>query len=214
MEIEVKYALPSEETTDAIWSDKKLLEISDTASSEVLPFCAVYYDTEDRALSTAKLTLRVRSEGTDTFATMKWGGSSRKGLHKRQEINVPVDPKTRAIPADPAFGIQPDISWFSDTEIGEKLSELCAGKKLVPAVTMRFTRRRRRVFFEGNTLELALDCGEMTGAKGSLPILEMELEHCEGPDPESVKKLGDELAAKYGLFPENRSKYSRGRTLV
>ena len=29
-----------------------------------------------------------------------------------------------------------------------------------------------------------------------------------------VAAAADELAAKYGLFPENRSKYSRGRTLV
>ena len=206
MEIEVKYALPSEDIIDAVWNDEELSAMAQNGTSEILPFHAVYYDTEDRALRTAKLTLRVRSEGDTAFATMKWGGSSRKGLHRRQEVNVPVSAKLADCPPSPAL--------FADTEKGEELKALCEGKQLVPAVDMQFTRRRRRICYEGNVLELALDCGVMTGPKGVLPILEMELEHYEGPDPKTVKKLGDELAEKYGLIPENRSKYSRGLTLT
>ena len=206
MEIEVKYALPSEDLIEAIWNDEELSAMTENGTSEILPFHAVYYDTEDRVLRAAKLTLRVRSEGDTAFATMKWGGSSRKGLHRRQEVNVPLSAELADCPPSPAL--------FAGTEKGEELSALCEGRQLVPAVDMQFTRRRRRICYEGNVLELALDCGVMTGPKGVLPILEMELEHYEGPDPKSVKKLGDELAAKYGLIPENRSKYSRGLTLT
>ena len=206
MEIEVKYAVPYAGVIEEIWNDPQLEKITEDGSAERLPFCAVYYDTEDKALRRAKLTLRVRSEGDTAFATMKWGGSSRKGLHKRQEVNVPVAAENAGDP--------PDAALFADTEKGARLAELTEGKTLVPAVIMEFTRCRKRIVYEENTIELALDAGEMKGPKGTLPIQEMELEHYAGPDPLSVKKLGDELAAKYGLVPENRSKYSRGLTLV
>ena len=213
MEIEVKYALPAEETADAIWKDSDLLVISDTASSEILPFLAVYYDTEDRALRKAKLTVRLRSEGSKVFATAKWGGSSKKGLHKREEINIPLPKSAESLRQEPR-SMPPDASTFAGTEIEAQLRSLTEGKTLVPLVVMEFTRSRRKLAYEENTIELALDRGIIKGSAGCLPILEMELEHLQGPDPGCVKKLGDELAAKYGLFPENRSKYSRGLTLT
>ena len=205
MEIEVKYAVPDTELIEKIWNDPKLEKITEDGSAERLPFRALYYDTEDKALRAAKLTLRVRSEGDTAFATMKWGGKTRKGLHKRQEVNVPVCIEKALDP--------PDAALFADTEKGAELAALTEGKTLAPAVVMEFRRSRKRLIFEGNTIELALDLGEIKGPKGVLPIQEMELEHLAGLDPLSVKKLGDELAAKYGLIPENRSKYSRGLTL-
>jgi len=206
MEVEVKYSVPSADILESIWGDKYLLDISDNSSSERLPFFAVYYDAPGLLLRHRGISLRVRSEGDGAFATIKWGGSSKNGLHVREEVNIPVSADSVCCPPDPAL--------FAQTEKGEELKEITMGSSLEPVLTMKFTRSRRRLSYEGNIIELALDKGEMINAKGTVPIQEMELEHFAGPDRGSVKKLGDELAERFGLSPENRSKFSRGLELV
>ncbi len=206
MEVEVKYALPSEEMLENIWNDSSLAEISDMVSSERLPFLAVYYDTDDMALRQACYTLRSRSEGNTAFTTVKWGGESKGALHKREEINIATDPEK--------VGQAPDIEMFKGSSAYKDLKRLTKGRKLQPILTMDFTRSRRRLNYEGNIIELALDTGKIITDKGNAPILEMELEHYAGPDEDSVRELGGKIAEKYGLLPEPRSKYSRGLKLL
>lgn len=206
MEVEVKYALPSEETLESIWNDSALEEISDMASSERLPFLAVYYDTKNMALRNARYTLRARSEGNTAFATVKWGGSSEGALHKREEINVTIDPDT--------VSQAPDIQIFKGSSAYRELRSLTRGRKLQPILTMDFTRSRRRLTYMDNIIELALDTGSIATDNGTVPILEMELEHYAGPDEDSVRELGGMIAEKYGLTEDSRSKYARGLMLL
>ena len=206
MEVEVKYALPSEETLESIWNDSILEEISDMMSSERLPFLAVYYDTKNMALRNARYTLRARSEGDTAFATVKWGGASEGALHRREEINVAIDVEK--------VGQAPDIQIFKGSSAYRELRQLTRGRKLQPILTMDFTRSRRRLNYMGNIIELALDKGKIITENGTAPILEMELEHYAGPDEDSVRELGRRIAEKYGLTEESRSKYSRGLMLL
>ena len=206
MEVEVKYAVPSSEVIDRIWNDRTIINISDPATLEKVPLFAVYYDTEDKSLRKRHYTIRARSEGPAAFATVKWGGSSSGAMHKREEINIPIDPQ-KIIEA-------PSVDLFAGSAAYKDLKELTDGKPLVPVLVMRFTRSRMRLTFEGNIIELALDLGNIETANGSTPICEMELEHFAGPNENSVKKLGDHIAEKYSLRPEPRSKYSRGLALL
>ena len=206
MEVEVKYALPSEDVLESIWNDSELEQISDMKSSERLPFLAVYYDTKNMALRRAHYTLRARSEGNTAFATVKWGGATQGALHKREEINVAID----AEKVEEA----PDVRLFNGSVAYEELKRLTENAALQPILTMEFTRSRRRLTYKDNIIELALDIGKIVTDNGSAPILEMELEHYAGPDEDSVNELGQKLAEKYGLTEESRSKFSRGMNLL
>ena len=206
MEVEIKYALPSEETLENIWNDSAIEEISDMMSSERLPFLAVYYDTGKLSLRKAHYTLRARSEGNTAFATVKWGGGSQGGMHRREEINVAIDPEK--------VNEAPDVQIFKGSSAYKELRRLTRNSRLKPILTMDFTRSRRRLEYKGNIIELALDTGSIITDAGTCPILEMELEHYAGPDEDSVKELGQKIAEKYGLTEESRSKYSRGLKLL
>ena len=206
MEIEVKYALPSPQILEAIWTDPKISALADPSSEERLPFNAVYYDTPALDLRRSRFTLRQRSEGSTAFATVKWGGSHEGPLSRRQEINVPVDPQHIAD--------APSADLFRGSDVYGRLKDLIRNQELIPVLRVFYTRSRKRLTFEGNVMELALDEGSVETGFGNVPILELELEHYAGPDEDSVQKLGARIAAEYGLEPELRSKYSRGIKLI
>jgi len=168
MELEMKYAVPSKETADQIWTAMTGSELCDPASAETLVMKAVYFDTEDGILSDNNVTFRVRAEGETTFATLKWGGSSSNGFHERQEINVPVNGET-------CF-IQPPTDLFRESLEGLQLMELIKDRKLINLLEMRFLRRRARLTYNGTMMELAVDTGSIITDKGEIPILETELE--------------------------------------
>ena len=202
MEVEVKYALRSSLVLESIWEDPKIAELSDPDTAETLPFTAFYFDTPSADLRNRHFTLRARSEGSPAFATVKWDGSHDGPLSRRQEINVPVD----------ADRIQeaPSVELFRGSDAYGIMKELIGDQELVPVVRMYFSRSRKRLTYEGNLIELALDEGRIETENGSVPILEMELEHYAGPDEGSVKELGASIAQRWELEPELRSKYTRG----
>ena len=206
MEIEVKYALPSKETIDEILKDELIEKLSEGEDLETVPLRAIYYDTADGSLGRNRISLRVRSEGPVAFATMKWDGSVNGAVHSRQEVNVPVPIEDASFP--------PEAELFAQTPKYDELKSLTERSPLVPVLTMQFTRSRKRIRYDRNVMEMALDCGNIVTPYGSCPILEMELEHYAGSDPTSVIELGEIIADKYGLELEPRSKYSRGLKLI
>ncbi|MBQ2311921.1 MAG: CYTH domain-containing protein [Firmicutes bacterium] len=206
MEIEVKYAVPSPETVSEILADSFWDEYAKDEETETVPLRAIYYDTEDRSLSKLGITLRVRSEGSTAFCTAKWGGTVKGAVHAREEVNIPV-------PVEKASEV-PDVSILSATPIASTLKEAAEKSPLVPLLEMKFDRSRRRLIYDRNVIELAVDRGEIITPYGTVPILELELEHYAGPDPLAVLELGEIVAEKYGLTLEPRSKYSRGLQLL
>ena len=79
---------------------------------------------------------------------------------------------------------------------------------VVPVCGAKFTRLAGIVEYEGAQLELALDCGILTGGNRELPLMEVEVELKSGEDAASVA-FAAKRAEKYGLVPEERSKYRR-----
>ncbi len=206
MEIEVKYELPCEEELEKILEDEDIVRCSEGEEAETVPLRAIYYDTADGDLRKQDITLRVRSEGPTAFATVKWGGSVRGAVHKREEINIPV-------PIEKASEV-PDAALFEETPIGAAIRSVTDESSLVPVVVMQFDRTRKRLTFEGNIIELALDRGKIITPRGCCPILEMELEHYAGPDPLAVLELGEVVSERHGMLLQPRSKYSRGLSLL
>lgn len=152
----------------------------------------VYYDTPDRALSARHWTLRQRMENGIRVCTLKLPAPG----NAREEWEVMDACLTDALP---------------------RLAEM-SGKNLEfpdlrPLCGAKFTRLRKLETHDGCTVEIALDQGILTGGNRELPFGELEVELKEGSE-EAALRFAEELAAKYGLMPEKKSKFARAKALA
>ena len=205
LEIELKYAIPDKVTAESIWQDSYLIETGDAESREKLTFKAAYFDTEDGILAKNDIAFRVRIEGSRAIASLKWNGQSDGALHTREEINVPINGEACLIMPDPAI--------FKESDIGLQMIELIAGKQLESIMEVGFLRRRVRVDTGSSIIEVSIDTGDIVTCFGSQPICELEIELFSGPQDDLIE-LGEKLAERYSLLPEERSKYARGLMLA
>lgn len=216
MEIELKYSVPSDK------AEKILQDMSADFGSEIrsIPMEAIYYDTEDKALRERRLTYRIRREGNENVLTIKYGRGSDKGnsgMHKREEINVPI-------PAD--FIEKPGIDVLDDTPVYKEFDKAVGGqysddlgimlplKPLIPVMTMTFLRKELMVSLTGGGKAiLSYDEGNIVAGDKKAPISEVEVELFEGNE-EELAEFGEKLIQKYGIEPLNKSKYARGLKLL
>jgi triphosphatase len=205
MEIEMKYAIENKEVAENIWNDDFLNKIGDPSSKETVSMKSAYFDTEEGVLFKNDVAFRVRMEGAKVVASLKWNGSSKNGLHKREEVNVPMD--------DSACFLEPSPEIFKESDQGLAMMELIGDQRLYSILEMNFIRRRIRVDFGESIMELAIDTGEILTNSDNLPICELEIELFSGIQ-EDVTALGEILSEKYGLAPMDASKYARGLRLV
>ncbi len=205
MEIELKYLIHDESDVERIFQDPDLMKIKDHKTDEEIEMHAVYFDTEDRRLYREGIAFRVRREGCKLVATLKWNGSSEEGMHKREEINVPVSDEEKLH--------TPDIRIFDQSEMCEVLEKVVGKRTLLPVMDIYFTRRQMRLDTGKSISELSVDCGEIVAGGRTAPISELEIELYSGEESD-MKALGEALAAKYQLSPEDASKYKRGLDLM
>ncbi len=205
MEIELKYSIDNRDKIEQIFSDSSVLEIKDENSEENIDMHAVYFDTEDSAFSKNSIAFRIRREGSKLMATLKWGGSSVGEMHKREEINIPVN--------DEGQLECPDLTIFEQSQAGPMLEKLASGKKLVPLMDIDFLRKQVRLDTGKAICELSIDEGKVICGGKEDKILEMEIELYSGEEAEIVR-LGEEISSKYGLQPGKISKFRRGLNLL
>ncbi|MGP1570057.1 MAG: CYTH domain-containing protein [Eubacteriales bacterium] len=205
MEIEMKYAIDSNEIAEKIWQDEDLMKIEEEGSREEILMKAAYFDTDDYVLSKNDIAMRVRIEGDRMFATLKWRGKNEGAMHVRGEINVPVD--------DLNTFLLPDISLFKESDIGQEVIRLVGKSLLNSIIETRFLRNRFRVDNGDGIMEVSVDRGEIITADAEEPICELEVELFSG-DEDALLSLSEQVAKKYDLRPESRSKYSRGLDLL
>ena len=216
MEIELKYSVSHEE------GEKILRDMEAEYGSELksIPMEALYYDTEDMAFREKRLTYRIRREGENNILTIKYGRGSDKakgGMHRREEINVPV-------PAD--FIEKPGIDVLDDTPVYKEFDKAVGGqysddlgvmlplKPLIPVISMSFLRKELMVGLDdGGKAILSYDEGSIVAGNKKTPISEVEVELYEGNE-EELARFGEELVKKYGIEPLNKSKYARGLKLL
>ena len=205
MEIELKYLIEDKAVIDQIFADPYLSSIKDEKTEEKMEMHAVYFDTEDRRLYREGIAFRVRKEGTRIVGTLKWNGSSEDGMHKREEINVPVSDEEKLR--------TPDIQIFSQSEMCEVLRQVVGHRTLIPVMDICFTRRQVRVDTGKSISELSVDIGQVVCGGKTAPISEMEIELYSGEEGDFLA-LGKKIAEKYQLKPEDTSKYKRGPDLM
>lgn len=201
MEIELKYAINSKETAARIWEDQDLKNIEEPQTRETVFMKATYFDTEDYDLCKNDMAYRIRCEGDKLVASLKWGGKNEGALHTREEINIPVT------------NTHPNPVTFEESDIGKDLIRIISGKPLRPIMDVKVERRRFRVDTQKSILEISVDGGKIVTEKGTSPICEVEIELFSG-DQEDLLTVGRQLADKYGVVSEKRSKFYRGLLLL
>jgi len=202
MEIELKY-LADKEAFENILADEEIKGMLVDETYEVFQMRATYFDTEDKNLRQHRIAVRARHENDEVVATVKWGGGTREGLHVRGEYNVVVDEK---------FAENPDIKALKDCEVYEQIVDIMEGKELKPIVGTYFMRTQVHIDTGKSVSVISYDDGMIRAAGRIAPISEIELEFISG-DTDDMLKLGEKLAGRFGLQPEDKSKFRRGLEL-
>lgn len=155
-----------------------------------------YYDTPGGSLSARKCTLRRRLENGKSVCTLK----------------------------TPAPGGARGEWETEDTEIETAIPKLCklAEVDLLPVLEKegiaavcgaRFTRKCVTLDVGSAVVELALDAGVLLGGGKEIPLCELEVELKSG-SRKAAAAFGGLLAKKYGLQPEEKSKFRRALDLA
>ena len=206
MEQETKYTIKGDKTADLIWEEVLSGIYGDAINPETVLMEGAYYDTPSRVLKNNNVALRVRCEGAICFATLKWGGSKVvQGLHEHQEVNVPIDTDSCLI--------APSVDIFEESIDGQKMSDLVGDEELELLFVTQVTRRRAKLHYRSSIVELAIDQGKVSAKGKEALISEMEIELYSG-ELGDVLNLTQDIADKYGLEAENRSKYARAIALL
>ena len=155
-----------------------------------------YYDTFDGKLGVRRWTLRRRLENGRSVCTLKTPAAD----GSRCEWEVECGSIMAAIPELYHQGAPVELMAMCVSGVG-------------PVCGAKFTRLALTLEIPGATVELALDRGKLTAGSRELPLLEVEVELKAGSDESAVAFAG-QLAEKYGLVPESRSKYRRALGLA
>lgn len=163
---------------------------------ETITMETTYYDIPSGELGKRHWTLRSRMENGVCICTVKTpcpdGG--------RGEWEIACPDILAAIPRLIAAGAPAELA--SLTEHG-----------IVTTCGARFIRQAKRIALPGGAVEIALDQGILLGSGRETPLCELEVELKEGSDQVALDFAAD-LAARYGLQPEPRSKLARARALA
>lgn len=198
LELEYKLQLPSTASLEEILVAPEIVTLLDAPFRE-LPMKTTYYDSDDHAFSRLHWTLRHRIEGEESVICLKTPGAL---PHSRNEWQV------TALTLD-----EDAIHNLILQGAPDELMTYFRNSPPKPSCGAHFLRRCAMVTFpDGSRAEIAADQGEVFGAKGTLPILELELELYEGT-PTEMTRLALLLCKTYGLKEQPCSKFARARTL-
>ena len=187
MELEWKYAAGKEDLT-------RLRE--DFSGFSPIAMETTYYDTPRGDLSARHITLRRRYENGRSICTLKTPGQG--------DLRGEWD--TEAATIEEAIPVLCKLSGYGHLRV-----LLYDG--VIPVCGARFTRLAVTLALADCTLELALDEGVLMGGGREVPLCEVEVEFKSGSQ-EAAHRFARELAARYGLQPEPRSKYARAKALA
>ena len=193
MEIELKYLIDGEEKADRIWQELRRHPEAVAASEEEKQMHAVYFDAEDGRLSRAGIAFRIRREGEEMVATVKWSDESeqprwpRRANPQRDGSSAGKKPECEANPAqgEPALHMRPELnaavedeSWFTappsdlfhGTDIGERIRKLMGEEPLKPVLDTEFCRRLIRLQSHGEDESRDPTCGKGTVCEAAVDV--------------------------------------------
>lgn len=151
--------------------------LRDVAASEPQLLVSRYFDTPNRALQKAGLTLRIRQEGERRIQTVK-AGSGQIGLFDRAEWESDVS------------GDEPDPAAWAGTAAEPVLAE--AGAPPQALFSTVIMRRVHPVSYGESRILVTLDEGRIESAAGDAALCELELELNQG-------RVGDLFALAQAL---------------
>ena len=155
-----------------------------------------YFDTPDGALADRKATLRLRKENDVTLCTLK----------------TPLPDGSRGEWECPAAEIYAGIALLCRQGAPEDLCRIAEGGVGI-VCGARFTRLAAPLPTADGMAELALDRGILLGGGKEMPLCEVEIEHKAGSDRATLD-LAAGIAQRFGLTPEERSKFRRALILA
>lgn len=188
VEFELKFA--------AVPSQQAAIQQMYFGSHERYEMHTTYYDTPSGSLSQRKITLRRRLENGEAVCTVKTPISG----YGRGEWDCRCEDIWTSIPMLCDLG--------APREVGELTRE-----GVVEVCGARFTRLATTVTFGTAVLEIALDCGILTGGGREQPLCEVEVELKSG-DPELAVAFAMELKEDFSLTPLETSKFRRALSLA
>lgn len=155
-----------------------------------------YFDTPEGSLSARRITLRLRKENDKSICCVKTPG--RGDLCGEWEVEA--------------------ASMEAGLPI---LCKLCDGADLIlltqtgvaPICGASFTRLCKHITCENCTVELALDEGILLGGGKTAPLSVVEVELKSG-ESACAAAFAQNLAERYSLRPERRSKFRRAYALA
>ncbi|MDD1516341.1 MULTISPECIES: CYTH and CHAD domain-containing protein [Bradyrhizobium] len=159
---------------------------------------SVYYDTPERALRRAGLSLRVRQSGTRFVQTVK--------------TEVADDPLRRGEWEASVPSLAPDFA-LAMPFIPDKLRGHLDAQPLEAVFSADVHRHTRIVDLPSGTVEVAFDQGELSAGGRSMPVSEIELELKSG-SPSAIYEIALRLAEHGTVKPSIRSKSARGFDLA
>ena len=155
-----------------------------------------YYDNPRGDFSRLKWTFRRRMENGKSICTLK---TPAEGLG-RAEFEVECANILEAVPKLLAQGAPKQLLYL-------------VAEGVAPSCGARFTRLAKTLSLEDCTVELALDRGVLTGGGKEQSFAEVEVEYKSGSEA-ATAAFAKELAHRFGLEPEPRSKIARAQALI
>ena len=187
-----------QEALDAGTSAQEIRELLEAPFREI-PMKTTYYDNDVRLFSHLHWTLRHRMEGEESVICLKTPGNV---SHSRNEWQV-------SAPAMDQEAVRSLVAQGAPHEVAEFFEHTA----FVPICGAQFLRRCAMLTFsDGSRAEIAIDKGQVFGPKGTLPILELELELYQGA-PDEMTRFSRLLCSTYGLKEQPYSKFARARSL-
>jgi triphosphatase len=169
-----------------------------SSDSHAETITSVYFDTDDKRLGDACVSLRVRSLGDRHFQTIK---TIKPGqLFSRGEWEQEIE------------GPWPDLGRAKHTAL-DPLSKQNLAKLLKPVFETRVQRTVHLLHADGSQIEVALDEGVIDTGETKSPLCELELELKDG-DPRELFRLARELSDAVPLQLAIKSKPERGYALL
>lgn len=169
---------------------------ADYPQAQPIEMETTYYDTFDGKMGNYHWTFRRRTENGKSLCTLKT--PSENGGRNEWEVE-----ETSIMMAVPQL-CRAGAPWL--------LMELTVSG-VVPVCGAKFVRLAQFLDAGDCTVELALDEGILTGGGRVLPLQEVEVELKSGSEAAALT-FANSLAAKYGLVPEEKSKYRRALGLA
>ncbi|MGH8722251.1 MAG: CHAD domain-containing protein, partial [Burkholderiales bacterium] len=162
---------------------------------------SIYFDTPDLDLQSFGAALRIRRAGRRRLQTLKLPVEQSNGLQVFQELE-------RAVDAD-----LPELTGLGDAAFASYIADRNVVSNLAPLFTTEFRRTTWPVRFNGGSIEMALDVGEIRAGERRLPLCEIELELRSGP-PRRLLELGLSIHRDLPVAWECETKAARGYRLA